>query len=469
MNLRNVVYYLVTSLAICTAVVAQEPNSQPSKQPEQLYTAYSHPDMLPELSYVKQNEVGVITTEVVNSANLDPFTQQSAPRSLMLEVWYPANVDDVGSAQASYKNETRTGINFSIQGQAFRDAQPNLLEAMPVVVLSHGYTGYRSIMFYLGEHLAANGYLVIGIDHTDSTNADVDFSSSPFSGFLSTLFNRARDQQFVLEYFADAGNINRIFESIGSASDSAANESLVSDAWSVSAAGVIGYSMGAFGAINTVGGCYDFGLPMVASFMQTEDLESAKPLQSLLNTCVAGQANNDKAKVDPRWQAMVSIAPWGGQHQVFSAESLENISVPSMYIAGDLDDISGYKGIVDIYQKTGARDKYMLTYLNARHNIAPHPAPASAWQSEIDFGHYYEPAWSSERLNDINRHFVLAMMDCHLKGKAEACSYLNLTKSSNQSSDNGEEVAPWKGFDHRFSTGMQWQQATTEPAQTVTQ
>ena len=69
----------------------------------------------------------------------------------------------------------------------------------PLVVLSHGYTGYRTLMFYLAEHLASHGYIVAGIDHTDSTNAEINLKTAPFAGFVSTLLNRYRDQQFVLD------------------------------------------------------------------------------------------------------------------------------------------------------------------------------------------------------------------------------------------------------------------------------
>ena len=125
-------------------------------------------------------------------------------------------------------------------------------------------------------------------------------------------------------------------------------------------------------------------------------------------------------------------AAWGGQHNVFTDKSLAGISVPKLFVSGNLDDVSGYAGIQSLYQKTQAPSTYLLTMINARHNIAPHPAPIEAWESETDFGHYYEPAWSSTALNDINRHFVLAMMDCHVKNKADTCDYLNLSESSDQ-------------------------------------
>ena len=58
------------------------------------------------------------------------------------------------------------------------------------------------MMFYLGEHLASHGYVVVGIDHTDSTNADIQQESDRGPGIISTFYNRARDQQFILDYFS---------------------------------------------------------------------------------------------------------------------------------------------------------------------------------------------------------------------------------------------------------------------------
>ena len=118
--------------------------------------------------------------------------------------------------------------------------QPALSEgSFPLILLSHGFTGYRTQMFYLGEHLASHGYVVVGIDHTGSTNADIKETEDRPAGFTDTLYNRARDQQFLLDYFAD---------------QTSPVEAIVD----TDRAAIIGHSMGGFGAINTVGGCYAF-------------------------------------------------------------------------------------------------------------------------------------------------------------------------------------------------------------------
>jgi predicted alpha/beta-hydrolase family hydrolase len=58
------------------------------------------------------------------------------------------------------------------------------------------------------------------------------------------------------------------------------------------------------------------------------------------------------------------------------AEGLKGLNVPTFFVAGSQDDISGYeKGIKAIYDGAVNADRFMLTYINARHNVAPNPPP----------------------------------------------------------------------------------------------
>lgn len=423
---------LITSILLSSQTVLAQ---------QTLFTNNHHPDMMPELSVRGKYDVGVSTAEITNARYIDPMSGNTAPRSLTIEVWYPS-VSDESDTAAVYSDELRSGKTFSILADANRNSKFDDTQQWPLVVLSHGYTGYRTIMYYLGEHLASHGYVVVGIDHTDSTNAEIDFANGPFAGFMSTLLNRSRDQQFVLSYLADNNNVKV-----------ALNQKV---SWTANKAGLIGYSMGGYGALSTVGGCYDFPDALVSNFIQSQDANAIKGMQTVLNTCSAGQTPSaDKpAETDPRWQAMMAFAPWGGQHKLFEYESVSKITVPSMLVSGDLDDVSIYPGIQDIFKQFSANDHYLLTYMNARHNIAPHPAPVEAWTEEIDFGHYFEPAWSSERLNHINMHFALAMMNCYVKDKPEYCEFLAVKGDSNQEQAAPGLAEPWKGFDNRYSTGM---------------
>lgn len=390
-------------------------------------------DVMPSLSDKGNYDVGVKTIEAAYPVKVKDVAGNEVERSLTLEVWYPA----ASSAQkATYINETRSGQVFEVQADASRDAPIADADTdFPVIVISHGYTGYRTLMFYLGEHLASHGYVVAAIDHTDSTNKDVNFAENPYSGFPSTLLNRSRDQVLTLNSISE----NTFFK----------------ESVDASKAGVIGYSMGGYGAVSTVGGCYAFNDQTAATFTGTQDPKAAALIKETLNTCAGGKASSEEAL--PAWKAALALAPWGGQHQLFDVQSLNNIKVPVLYVAGDNDDISGYDGIKWLFDNTGSKESKLLTIKNARHNVAPHPAPKEAYGSEFDLGSYIEPAWEVQKLNAINEHFALALMNCHVKALPEYCSYLNVNGSSAQVPVNGKKPEPWKGFDDRWALGLEMQ------------
>ncbi len=402
--------------------------------PEQLYHHISA-QVTPELASPGRHPVGVRTLTIVNRNQLNVYTGQTADRPLVVEVWYPAR-HTTFMRPTRYDNQTRLGKPFSLLGTAYRDA-PILTDnqKLPLVVISHGYTGYRTLMFYLGEHLASHGYIVAAIDHTDSTNADVDVVNAPFSGFPSTLYNRSRDQQFTLDYLTSQATFLTTHID---------NER----------AGLIGYSMGGYGAVNTIGGCYHFTESAITTFTGSKDPLQAAAIAKLYSSCAGGQHQN--IQVDDRWRAAVAISPWGNQHGLFDTKALGNIRIPVLYIAGEYDDISDYSSIKRLFETTGGTNTYLLTYRNARHNVAAHPAPTAALDNETDLGHYFEPAWDAQRLNAINKHFILAMMDCHIKQQAEACAYLQLEGDSNQLPVDGKKPASWRGFPDRYSTGLEW-------------
>jgi pimeloyl-ACP methyl ester carboxylesterase len=421
--MRTLILLLAAGLAI----------TSPAHAAEQLYT--EQPMLTPALAAAGKWPVGVTTMTASNPGQISArdFTSL-ADRNLILEVWYPA-VASNKAAPTVYENVTRSHQPFTIQGAAYRDLQPANKQRFPLIVLSHGYTGYRTIMFYLGEHLASHGYVVVGIDHTDSTNADVDFATAPGGGFPSTLLNRARDQQFVLDYFAGLdGDLGRMANT--------------------EQAAIIGYSMGGYGAVNTVGGCYSFTPETFAILKFPEQI--ASQLAPLFNSC-----NGGRPGVDPRWKAMIAIAPWGQELGVHAPEHLDKLTVPAMYIAGEFDDISGYEhGVKKLYEQTGSKSKYMLVYKHARHNIGPHPAPKIAHASEFDLGHYIEPSWSNEMINRINKHMGLAFIDCHVKGLDASCDYLppqsNITQ---QKLPTGKFTPAWPGFNERWGTGIEFYRA----------
>ena len=415
---------LVLSIIVLVIAIAQ-----PSFAAEKLYT--QQPSVTPSLAAPGELTVGVKTLEVVNHQQLSANDFSSLEdRPLTLEVWYPAAARETNKP-ASYRNQTRSGKKFELAGAAFRDATPlKSIDGYPLVVLSHGYTGYRTIMFYLGEHLASHGYVVAAIDHTDSRNSDIDFSNNSSAGFISTLLNRARDQQFVLEYFTKS-------------------DTQLAALTDTDKASVIGYSMGGYGALNTVGGCYSFSEAILQQFGVPAQM-SAK-LLPLMNSCSAG-----REKADPRWRAMIAYAPWGGELGVHS--DLSAIKIPKLFIGGEIDDVSGYEnGVKRLFEQASPTANHMMIYQNARHNIAAHPAPKVAYDNDLDMGHHYEPSWDIEIINRVNKHMNLAFLDCNIKTIKSACDMLPTSEDITQTKQaDGSLSAGWPGFPERWGSGIKF-------------
>lgn len=386
----------------------------------------------PELAARGEYAVGVQTLDLINKNQLDILNYGKGGdslynRPLKVEIWYPAEAVEGANGIISYEevmgqngSQTRPIIPFTFLGRATREAKPKLGgEPFPLVIVSHGYTGSRYLMTYLTENLASKGYVVVAIDHTESTFRDA-------GGFQSTLLNRSLDDLFVLNEMA------RLSE------DKASFLNGLVDADNTA---LIGYSMGGYGAVNVAGAGYS---PQAAQLFGT----MAGGNKALLKRSVGNPEY--EASIDPRIKVIVAFAPWGMQRGVWNAEGLAGIKIPSLFIAGSKDDISGYEdGIKAIYDGAINSDRILLTYENARHNVAPNPAPMESMapgRHLDEYLRYADSVWDSRRMNNINQHFVTAFLGKYLKGESSYQKYLEV--------DADPEAKEWPGFKPRTTVGL---------------
>lgn len=346
-------------------------------------------------------------------------------RPLTIEVWYPAEVASESSASIAYEevmgnanSADRPIIPFTFLGRASRDANAKYSsEAYPLVIVSHGYTGSRYLMTYLTENLASKGYVVVAIDHTESTFKDA-------GGFSSTLLNRSLDVLFVLQEITELGKADGSFL-----------KGLVDTDRTV----LIGYSMGGYGVVNVAGAGY--------SPQATQFFASMSGGSNALQMRTVGNPEY-QASIDPRIKAVVAFAPWGMQQGLWNAEGLAGIKIPSFFVAGSLDDISGYeKGTKAFYEGAINSDRYLLTFLNARHNVAPNPPPPESLKPGLhldEYLRYADSVWDQRRINNINQHFVTAFLGVHLKQMDSYRAFLNIDESDKE----------WPGFKARTSVGL---------------
>ncbi|WP_426075741.1 alpha/beta hydrolase family protein [Janthinobacterium sp. PSPC3-1] len=333
-------------------------------------------------------KVGVRTEQIVHRGQLDILRASSsnpAPRydrALTLEVWYPAQLaagereavvyTDVLGAGAN--NPARPNTPFTFAGRAARGAAA-VKGAFPLLIVSHGYPGSRLQMSYLTENLASKGYVVVAIDHLESTRADR-------AGFASTLLNRPLDDGVVLDTVAGWSQ--------------AGSGHFLAGAVDADHTALLGYSMGGYGALVAAGA--------------SVDLAALKPLGVADTTAFVARAP------DPRIHAVVAFAPWGGARQLWSSASLAGLRVPLLFIAGEQDTIAGFDdGVLRLAREAVNAPRYLLAYQNARHNIAPNPPPPAAYANREDFSAYAESAWDSARINNINQHVVTAFLEQTLR------------------------------------------------------
>lgn len=125
--------------------------------------------------------VGTTAIEVVDAARTETYgATPGGPRRLVLQVWYPADPDapvapgpwmpEAGALAADGAAAVglppfALGHLELLRANATPDAAP-AAGPHPVVVLSHGWSGFRTIQADLAEDLASHGYAVVAIDHS---------------------------------------------------------------------------------------------------------------------------------------------------------------------------------------------------------------------------------------------------------------------------------------------------------------
>lgn len=411
----------------------------------------------PELAHRGQYSVGVRTVELHDPGQPDilHFDKVSgkAPlydRPLTVEIWYPAIIPPGAVERTDYvmelpgvatshdpssKDPSAKSQTLSLPGKALRDAPPNAGQTYPLVVVSHGYPGSRYFLSYLCENLASKGYVVAAIDHTDSV-----FGKE--RAFASTLLNRANDQLFTVGALLDLAATHGHFL-----------KGIVDTAH----VGIIGYSMGGYGALASAGAGY-----------------SSK---SMADTVVPGgylhawEAGSDayRAHLRKEVKAVVAISPWGDQppYSSWDADGLAGIHIPTLFLAGDQDDVSNFAaGIEPAFEEAVHSDRCLLVYQNARHNIGGDALPPDFPTSFQAHEFFDEPVWRKDRIMAINQHFITAFLDLNLKGDESKRSYLHVTPTlSNDGKwplppgkSAGDKVSDgtgyWKGFHRRWALGM---------------
>lgn len=142
-----------------------------------IFPVYEIPE--PSGDYLIGTESFVIDDELI----LEAYTNDSSDyRKIKIQVWYPAE-DTATYEQAPWLDDgivVPRGLSKSIglpyfildhtkdiMSHSYIEAPlSKALEIYPVIIISHGWGGFRNIHTDFAEELASLGYIVIGVDHT---------------------------------------------------------------------------------------------------------------------------------------------------------------------------------------------------------------------------------------------------------------------------------------------------------------
>ena len=123
--------------------------------------------------------VGTTSLYLTDGSRPDPWAAGVDARELMVSLWYPTASSD--GPRAPYMTPAESELQLT--SRDIRNVPPDVLSrtrtnavldaapagpqrALPLVVLSPGFTNARSMLSGLAEDLASHGYVVAGIDHT---------------------------------------------------------------------------------------------------------------------------------------------------------------------------------------------------------------------------------------------------------------------------------------------------------------
>jgi len=189
---------------------------------------------LPEVN--GEYQVGTMSYDLTDVNRYEIYNNaENESRKIRIQIYYP--VDDTNDEQVVMWHEDNaiprsmitfwTGISAPLldySTQIETNSYENVLlsdnqEQYPVIIISHGWMGTRSLHTHHAEMLASNGYIVICIDHTygsmatvfeDGTIAYLDENALPENGEPSYSINLvdtySKDTGLVLNHIIDVNN-----------------------------------------------------------------------------------------------------------------------------------------------------------------------------------------------------------------------------------------------------------------------
>jgi predicted dienelactone hydrolase len=328
-------------------------------------------------------------------------------RDLGITLFYPAAKQGPATSYRHVIENPPEGMPAELVFEAIASADAAPAPGKrPTILLSHGLGRWSTAMSGIAENLASKGYLVASIDHDDRGAMQ---PGTRVQAFGTSVVRRSQDQRAALAWLKSAKN------------------PLAAQVDPANIA-IIGYSMGGFGTLATAGAGHARSGPVMRLMPAAEMAAALEPTRPA-----------------PGVRAVVLIAPWGGAaaNRSFTPAGLAGLTLPSLWIMGDQDDVAESDGIRWLHDNAINSDRRLLVFANARHNLGGNPPPASAPDTARLRDAIDEPVWRKDMADAIIFRTLTAFLDLTLKGDATRAAYL----------DVGADGA-LKGFQPRWQLGL---------------
>lgn len=422
-------------LAVAAAVA---PGASGAQEAAALQPMARPPIDAPELAQLGRHPVGVERMTMVQPAQADPLTGDTAPgiadRELPLTIWYPAAAGGPAvTYQTALSGADGKDVAFAVPGIASERAAA-APGKYPLVILAHGYGNTPEVLSWLGENLASKGYVVVA-----PAFRDPPISIRTPAARAGPIARRPLDIAFVAR---EAQRRARAKAGVFAGADPERTA-------------LIGYSMGGYGVLTAAGAPLD---PRMAALSR-----------DVLAPYASGGRKARELLV-PNVKAVVALAPAVrfGDVPVWSGAGAGAVNAPTLFIVGSQDRAVGYDAVRAAYGAPAGAPRYLLTFKEAGHSIALSGAPPAMRQTFWDLDWLEDATWRKDRLLGIEAHFITAFLDRYVKGEAGKGTYLDglipdadkgqwpdaPVGRSTAFSPGTPPITLWKGFQPSRAIGM---------------
>jgi len=357
----------------------------------------------PATRYADRGDHAVGYTELTHA--LDGGTD------LSIKAWYPADAHPDDEEILTYQVEVQLpgfgGAVMPFEGQALRDAPVDASDGPhPLVVLSHAYSMNPEWYAPLAEHLASQGFVVLGPQHTESDwAADVVWATTARPREVSATIDLAQDG--ALDGLIDVEHV-----------------------------AVVGHSYGGYTALASAGARVDLDQlaercgpvqePFLVDYFCTPFLDNADALAAGFGLGVVPELDWPSLG-DERVDAIV---PMAGDAYLFSPASLEEVTVPALLIGGTADTGTPWDwgtGLAEAH--LGGEHVVVVGFQGGEHMLPVTSCENLPWTDSLPqaYRDYFceDPAWDKQDAQDTIHHVTTAFLRTHLLDRERAADALD--------------------------------------------